>query len=128
MHDCAKKNMKIIEIAFTGYPVTDLKRARQFYEGTLGLIPARTFGDETTGWIEYDIGPATLSIGNVAPQWKPSPGGGCAGLEVDDFPSAIERLKAAGCPLYGPMESPVCHMAIVSDPDGNSLAIHKRKA
>src|SRR5512138_361176 len=32
-----KERMKIIEIAFTGYPVTDLKRARQFYEGTLGL-------------------------------------------------------------------------------------------
>ena len=119
--------MKIIEIAFTGYPVTDLKRARQFYEGCLGLTAARTGGDETSGWIEYDIGPGTLSIGNVAPEWKPSPGGGCAALEVDDFPSAMERLKAAGCPLYGPMESPVCHMVIVSDPDGNSVAIHKRK-
>ncbi len=52
-----KERMKIIEIAFTGYPVTDLKRARQFYEGTLGLTAARTGGDETRGWIEYDIGP-----------------------------------------------------------------------
>lgn len=120
--------MKIIEIAFTGYPVTNLKRAREFYEGALGLTPARSFGDETTGWIEYDIGPGTLAIGNVAPQWKPSPGGGCAGLEVQDFPSAIEQLKAAGYRLEGPMETPGCHMAIVSDPDGNSLAIHKRKA
>lgn len=119
--------MKIVELAFTGYPVTDLKRARQFYEGALGLVASRTFGDENTGWIEYDIGPGTLAIGNIAPDWKPAPGGGCAGLEVEDFPSAIEHLKAAGCHLEGPMESPVCHMAIVSDPDGNSLAIHKRK-
>lgn len=119
--------MKIVELAFTGYPVTDLKRAREFYEGALGLVASRTFGDQTTGWIEYDIGPGTLAIANIAPDWKPSPGGGCAGLEVDDFPSAIERLKAAGCRLEGPMETPVCHMAIVSDPDGNSLAIHKRK-
>ena len=120
--------MKVIEIAFTGYPVTDLKRARQFYEGTLGLIVARTGGDETSGWIEYDIGNGTLSIGNVAPEWKPSPGGGCAALEVEDFRSAMERLKVAGCPVYGPMESSVCHIAIVSDPDGNSIASHKRKA
>lgn len=119
--------MKVIEIAFTGYPVSDLKRARQFYEGVLGLTVARSFGDETTGWIEYDVGSGTLSIGNIAPEWKPSPGGGCAGLEVDDFPSAVEELRAARCRVEGPMESPVCHMAIVSDPDGNSLAIHKRK-
>jgi predicted enzyme related to lactoylglutathione lyase len=25
-----------------------------------------------------------------------------------------------------PFESPVCRMTIVSDPDGNSIAIHKR--
>jgi catechol 2,3-dioxygenase-like lactoylglutathione lyase family enzyme len=27
----------ITEIAFTGTPVTDIKRARKFYEGVLGL-------------------------------------------------------------------------------------------
>jgi predicted enzyme related to lactoylglutathione lyase len=121
--------MKVIEIAFTGYPVTDLKRARQFYEGVLGLKPARTFGDEKEAWIEYDIGPGTLAIGNIAPDWKPSPGGGSVGLEVEDFPAAIQRLKSAGCPVVlGPIETPVCHMAVVSDPDGNSITIHKRKA
>ena len=120
--------MKIVEIAFSGYPVTDLKRARRFYEGALGLKPARTFGDETTGWIEYDIGPGTLSIGNGAPEWKPSPGGGCAGLEVDDFPAAIQQLKSGGYTVSDTMETPICHMAIASDPDGNSIAIHKRKA
>ena len=36
-------------MAFTGYPVTDLKRARNFYENVLGLQPAHTFGDEKTG-------------------------------------------------------------------------------
>jgi hypothetical protein len=40
--------MKVTEIAFTGYPVTNLKRARQFYEGVLGLKPSHVFGDEQT--------------------------------------------------------------------------------
>jgi len=121
--------MKVIEIAFTGYPVTDLKRARQFYEGALGLKPARVFGDETTAWIEYDIGAGTLSIGDMAPEWKPSPGGGSVGLEVEDFPAAIQQLKSGGYSVaFGPIETPVCHMAVVSDPDGNSITIHKRKA
>jgi predicted enzyme related to lactoylglutathione lyase len=120
--------MKVTEIAFTGYPVTDLKRARQFYEGALGLHPARVFGDELKAWIEYDIGAGTLSIGNMAPEWKPAAGGGSVGLEVDDFPAAIERLKQGGYTVFiGPMETPVCHMAVVADPDGNSVVIHKRK-
>ena len=120
--------MKVIEIAFAGYPVTDLKRARQFYEGALGLKPARVFGDEASAWIEYDVGPATLAISNMAPQWRPSPGGGSVGLEVEDFPAAIQRLKSGGYSVFvGPTETPVCHMAVVSDPDGNSVTIHKRK-
>ncbi len=27
-----------------------------------------------------------------------------------------------------PMETPVCHLAVIFDPDGNSITIHKRKA
>ncbi|MET0514742.1 MAG: VOC family protein [Nitrospiraceae bacterium] len=120
--------MKVMEIAFTSYPVTDLKRARQFYEGVLGLEQSRFFGKENTGFVEYDIGSGTLAIGNVAPDWKPSAGGGSVGLEVDDFDAAITRLRANGCAFrLEPMETPVCHMAVISDPDGNSVTIHQRK-
>ena len=35
--------MKATNIAFTGIPVTDIKRARAFYEGALGLTPAGEF-------------------------------------------------------------------------------------
>lgn len=121
--------MKIIEIAFVGYPVTDLKRARAFYEGVLGLQQTHVFGNpEEQAWIEYDIGPGTLAIGNGAPEWKPSSGGGSAGLEVEDFDVAISDLKSAGAAFaVEPIETPVCRMAVVHDPDGNSIAIHKRK-
>ena len=52
--------MKIIEIAFIGTPVTDIKRARAFYEGVLGLKPTM----ESAGgmWVEYDIGNGTFGI------------------------------------------------------------------
>jgi predicted enzyme related to lactoylglutathione lyase len=120
--------MKVTEIAFTGYPVTNLKRARQFYEGVLGLTVSTIFGDENRAWVEYDVGPGTLAIGNIAPEWKPSPNGGSVGLEVDDFNGAVTRLKQHGVTFsVEPMESPVCHMAVVSDPDGNSVTIHRRK-
>ncbi len=121
--------MKVVEIAFVGYPVTDLCRAREFYEGVLGLTESRFFGTGDQGFVEYDIGTGTLSIGNGAPEWKPSPGGGSVGLEVDDFDGAIARLTSSGCAfVLEPFETPVCRMAVVSDPDGNSVMIHRRKA
>ncbi len=120
--------MKVNELAFVGYPVTDLKRARGFYEGTLGLKTSIVFGDEQKAWVEYDIGPGTLAISNFAPDWKPSPGGGSAALEVADFQEAVDHLKRNGAKFsVEPMDTPACHMAVVADPDGNSIIIHRRK-
>lgn len=86
--------MKVTEIAFICYPVTDLKRARRFYEEVLGLKQSRMFGAEEQGFVEYDIGPCTLAITNYsASDWKPSSGGGSVGLEVEDYDAAIQQLK-----------------------------------
>jgi predicted enzyme related to lactoylglutathione lyase len=64
----------------------------------------------------------------MSPEWKASPGGGAVCFEVEDFDAAVKHLKANGVAfLNEPIETPVCHIAIISDPDGNSLAIHKRK-
>ncbi len=120
--------MKVTEIAFSSYPVTDMTRARAFYEGVLGL--AVTMETDMGGgghWIEYDIGAGTLGIG-VAPGWKPSSDGCTVALEVEDFDQAVADLKAADTPFrMGPLETPGCHMAMVSDPDGNTVIMHKRK-
>lgn len=48
------------EIAFVAYPVTDIARARQFYEGVLNLKPNAPLESEQPHWIEYDIGSGTL--------------------------------------------------------------------
>lgn len=121
--------MKAIEIAFVGYPVTDLERARKFYGGTLELDESRAFDEGDKSWIEYDIGPGTLAITNMMPEWKPSMDGGAAALEVENFDEAVAKIKADGVKiLAGPFESSVCNMMIISDPDGNALTIHKRKS
>jgi predicted enzyme related to lactoylglutathione lyase len=103
-----------------------MPRARSFYEGTLGLKPATTFGEE---WVEYDVGPATLAITNMSKEWKPSSDGPSVALEVENFEAAIATLKKAGTKfVIEPMDSPGCRLAVVNDPDGNAVAIHKRKA
>jgi predicted enzyme related to lactoylglutathione lyase len=120
--------MKITEIAFTVLPVLSLKKARAFYEGVLGLKPSKVFEKDEMGMVEYDIGAGTLAIGCGSPLFKPSKDGGAVALEVEDFAAAIDHLKRSGCAfsLEG-TETPVCRMAVVSDPDGNFLMFHKRK-
>lgn len=121
--------IKATDIAFTGYPVTDIARARAFYEGVLGLKSAAVFEHEGRHWIEYEIGPATLAISNMsADKWKPSSDGPSVALEVADFDAAVGILRAKKTVFkLEPFDSGVCRMAIVADPDGNSIIIHQRK-
>jgi predicted enzyme related to lactoylglutathione lyase len=117
----------ITEIAFTGTPVTDIKRAREFYEGALGLKPTM----ESAGglWVEYDIGAATFAIGCYGEVWKPSPEGTCIAFEVDNLDADLARLKSRNVKFHmEATDSPVCRFAIIFDPDGNKILIHKRKA
>lgn len=121
---------KITEIAFSCYPVTDMARAREFYEGVLGLKATMTTGEPGgMQWTEYDIANGTLSIGAGATGWRPTTEGCSVGLEVDDFDGAIAELKSHGVRFHmEPFETPVCRMAFIQDPDGNAICIHKRKA
>ncbi|HEY3763494.1 MAG TPA: VOC family protein [Verrucomicrobiae bacterium] len=115
------------EIAFTGTPVTDIKRARAFYEGVLGFKPTM----ESAGgmWVEYDLGNGTFGIGCYGDVWKPSPDGTCVAFEADDFDAEIARLKSKGVKFAMDVTpTPVCQFAIVCDPDGNRIMIHKRHA
>lgn len=120
--------MKAIDIAFTVLPVTDLQVARAFYEQTLGLSAASVYEKDGMGMVEYEIGTGTLAIGAGAPFFKPAVDGGAVALEVEDFAAAVAKLKAAEVSfLMDGYETPVCHMAIFKDPDGNFLMLHKRK-
>jgi catechol 2,3-dioxygenase-like lactoylglutathione lyase family enzyme len=120
--------VRIKEIAYTGYPVTDLARSRAFYEGLLGLKTSTVFDHEGRGWIEYDVGTSTLAITNMSSEhWKPSHDGPSIAFEVEDFDAAIGAMKAAGVTFYvEPMNTGVCSLAAVADPDGNSVILHRR--
>jgi predicted enzyme related to lactoylglutathione lyase len=120
--------MKVSEIAFVAYPVIDIERSRGFYEGVLGLQVSREFKGEGYAWIEYDLGANTFAVAMMPPgQWNPSADGPSVGLEVEEFDSAIAELKARSIPFeVEAMETPVCRMAVIADPDGNKITIHKR--
>jgi predicted enzyme related to lactoylglutathione lyase len=103
-----------------------MQRARSFYEGVLGL---RVCEEMMSGrWVEYALGNNTLAIASVGPEWLPCDQGTGAALEVEDFDKAIKSLKDRKVPFSTePYESPCCHMAIIKDPDGNNIIIHKLK-
>jgi|SRR5215831_1981497 len=118
--------MKIKNIGFVGIPITDVARARKFYEDVLRLqVSEEMMGGK---WIEYTVGDNTLAIANVGEEWKPSDRGTAAALEVENFEEAISTLRNQGVRFAAePFETPCCHMAVVQDPDGNKLIIHKLK-
>src|SRR5439155_853612 len=62
--------MKIKAIGFVAIPVTDIARARKFYEDVLGLEVAEEM--MSGKWIEYAVGDDTLAIANVGEHWTPS--------------------------------------------------------
>jgi catechol 2,3-dioxygenase-like lactoylglutathione lyase family enzyme len=115
----------ISSIAYTGYPVEDIVRARRFYESTLGLTPAESFGDK---WQEYDIGCGTFSIiqvGETTPDRMKARQGSIA-LEVDDLDTEVQRLKELNVPIiWGPNDGANCKAATIENPDGNLVWLHQ---
>ncbi len=116
----------ITEIAFVGSPVTDIKRAREFYEGVLGL--RCTTSDPNAKWIEFEVGNGTFGVGDYGEQWRPAQGGTMAAFETNDLEATVQRVRASGATFVMDItESPVCRFAMVLDPFGNTLMLHKRK-
>lgn len=122
--------IEVKDIAFTGYPVTDMVRSRAFYEGVLGLKASMAEFDPEKGlqWTEYDIGSGTLALACVR-DWNPSTDGATVALEVADIDAAIAHLEQQGVRFcLSKRESPVCHFCTILDPDDNQIMIHQRKA
>ena len=121
--------MKITEVAFFAYAVSDMPKARAFYEGVLGLRPNGDYdGSGNPNWVEYDIGATTLGVGCAPGMFEPSPKGASATLEVDDFEGALATVKARNVPVVrGPHDFPSCRMVVIADPDGNRIVLHKRR-
>jgi len=120
-------SIKIKELAFVFHPVTDVARARKFYEGFLGLkVGMQVEFGPGQWWIEYDIAGQALALSNAMPEGKPQ---ASVTLEVADLDACLKAAKAAGITIaFEVMEFPPCRMFAVKDPDGNQVGLHQRKA
>lgn len=114
----------IAGIDLIGPTVPDLQRSLAFYRDQLGLVPSA----ESDGGAEFH-----LPDGTTFGLWQPPADSGFEHhftimFATADARAASERYRELGARLAEPMESPVCHMAPGSDPEGNSIIIHQRKA
>ena len=119
-------SIQVKELAFVFYPVTDVARARKFYEELLGLkVGMQIEFGPGQWWIEYDIAGQALALSNAMPG-KPA---FALALEVADLDTALDAARAAGVKIsMEVMEFPGCRMFQVEDPDGNGITLHQRKA
>lgn len=117
--------MKITSIAFFSYPVSDVPKAREFYEGFLGLKMTHNFNNQ---FIEYDLGDSTFAIGAGVPLFTPGAKGGIVSFEVDDLDAWVTKTKAAKITIVNDLfDTPVCRLLIIDDPDKNRVMLHQRK-
>lgn len=111
--------------------VTELERARAFYEGALGLAGRETPG----GWVvEADGGTLIYLLPGIPDSG--SAGWPVASFRVHDVHATVRRLRTAGVPFLGPDDLPFAldddgissettglQVAWLKDPDGNILTV-----
>ena len=120
--------MDIRGVDFVVHYVRDLEEAVSFYRDTLDL--KLELHNPQWNWAEFSVPPITLVLFGT---YKGAPlahgkGGSGLALAVDDFDAAIEELRRKGVEVgWGPNELSTCRVAMITDPGGNPLFIHKRK-
>ena len=109
--------------------IKDLEKATAFYRDILGLEMYGHF--EEVKWAEFNAGNLTLSINDPTafdPNASAQSGGASVAFSVDNVEETIAELEGKGVKVTIPTnETPVCHFACVSDPDGNTVWFHSRK-
>ena len=114
---------------FITIPVTDVERSKQFYGETLGLTEIE---HPEQGFPEYQLGENIsvylLNMESIGSSFT-SPNTAGFTLRVPDVAEARKELESKGVVFDGDvLDTGVCHMAILRDPDGNAITLHRRYA
>lgn len=107
-----------VEVAFTGVPVSDLARGRDFFERILGKPPDVLVNENEVMWQVADAAWLYVVV-------DPSRAGhALAAVSVPDLDGALDELAARDIePSMMEQPGPSARKATVLDPDGNSVAI-----
>ena len=115
-------------VDFVVYCAGDSKKLRSWYAKTFGLKRGEEWNEF---WSEFATKPVSLCINGPnrtkKPQWDWA-GSAAIALAVANIHEAAracrrKRIKI----LVGPVETSVCWMLFIQDPEGNRLVLHQRK-
>jgi catechol 2,3-dioxygenase-like lactoylglutathione lyase family enzyme len=111
--------------------VSDLDRAKRFYEDQLGLVP----GEEEEQGVRYPCGQGTGIFVYLSPENAGTSSATLAGWFVDDLDRTMDELASRGVVFEqydqpgietderGVFDAGRFRAAWVKDPDGNTMAI-----
>ena len=127
--DASQEGEMITKVAFVAHPTRDLEAAKRFYRETLGFAESADYGEH---WYEVSAPDGTtIALDTATPKFSDSPTPYMA-LETDDIDAEVARLREAGATIEhdpwtneAPDGKELCKMAIVLDPDGNSILLHE---
>lgn len=115
--------------------VSDMDRARQFYEGSLGLRQADDDTDDSDGQRLYACGEQTTLLVYLSPEHAGHSSATLGAWQTDDLESEMAALKIGGVqfeqydqPGFHSDERGIVDMdgfraAWFKDPDGNTFAV-----
>ncbi len=115
-----------------GLAVSDMHRAREFYEGMLGLVVGIDSGDN----VQYRCGEGSVMHVYLSPEHAGKSRTTLASWYVDDFEGVVDELTSKGVVFERYDEGPIitdergiatfeggAKVAYFRDPDGNTLSI-----
>ena len=115
-------------VDFVMYCARDATRLRSWYQKLFGLKRGEEWNKF---WSEFATEPVSLCINGPnrteKPQWDWS-GTPAIALAVEDIHAAAAACKRRKIKIAkGPVETSVCWMLFILDPEGNRVVLHQRK-
>ena len=121
-----KPPIPVRAVDFVMYCTQNMGRTRAFYQKLFGLKRGSEWG---SFWSEFDTSPVALCLNGPGhkPKWNWQ-GPAAIALAVADIHAAIAQCRRRKVKiLIEPVETSVCWMAFIADPDGNRICLHQRK-
>jgi predicted enzyme related to lactoylglutathione lyase len=130
-------NFRIMEKNMVGWieiPVTDMQRAKAFYEVVFEVdIQVHQMGELQMGWFPFAPGKegASGSLVKHPDFYRPSDSDGpVVYFSCDDVQEKLDRVEAAGGGIIQPktqITEDIGYMGLFRDSEGNRIALHSRK-
>lgn len=127
--------MKANMIGWFEIPVSDMKRAKSFYENVFDTkLQVEQFGDTKMGWFPFPENPDAKGAGGSLVQnekfYKPSSNGTLIYFSTLEINVELKRVEKAGGVILQEktlIREDIGYMALFLDSEGNRIALHSRE-